>query len=63
MDEYNQVDNSLLNDNKTTYKKYAAGLGVTGVTLAAALLLAGRSKASPQLPTSFVEIPKSASFL
>ena len=44
MDEFNQVDN----DNKTTtYKKYGAALGVTGITLAAALLLTGRSKATP----------------
>jgi len=40
-----------INDNKsTTSKKYGAAIGVAGVTLAAALLLAGRSNAPAQLP-------------
>ena len=43
----------LDNDNKksTSYKKYGAAFGVTGMTVAAALLLSGRSKAPVKFPT------------
>ena len=48
----------LIENNKpTTYKKYGAALGVTGLTLAAALLLSGRSKA-PVRPTDLIEMPE-----
>ena len=41
------------NDKTTTYKKYGAALGVTGLTLAATLLLSGRSEASDR-PSNLV---------
>ena len=42
----------IQDDNKksTTYKKYGAALGVAGITLAAALLLSGRSNAPLESP-------------
>ena len=47
------------NENKnTSYKKYGAALGVTGITVAAALLLAGRSNVTEQEPASLLEMPK-----
>lgn len=47
------------NENKksTSYKKFGAALGVTGITLAAALLLSGRSEAPVQRPTSLIQMP------
>lgn len=48
----------LIENNKpTTYKKYGAAIGVTGLTIAAALLLSGRSKA-PVRPTDLIEMPE-----
>jgi hypothetical protein len=41
----------------TSFKKYGAALGVTGFTVAAALLLAGRSKAPAQAPVDLIEMP------
>ena len=48
----------LINDNKksTSYKKYGAALGVTGMTVAVALLLSGRSNASVKSPTELDEL-------
>ena len=57
----NMNDDSFtpLIENKpaTSYKKYGAALGVTGLTVAAALLLSGRS-AAPVRPTDLIEMPE-----
>jgi hypothetical protein len=45
-------------EQKTSYKKYGAALGVTGLTVAAALLLAGRSKVTEQEPATLLQMPK-----
>ena len=42
-----------------TFKKYRTALGVTGITVAAALLLAGRQKAPIQYPNNLIEMPES----
>jgi hypothetical protein len=48
----------LIENKPTTfYKKYGAALGVTGLTVAAALLLSGRS-AAPVRPTDLIEMPE-----
>ena len=54
MDHYTRVEN----DNKTTsYKKFGAALGVTGITVAAALLLAGSSKAPAHTAPELIQMP------
>jgi hypothetical protein len=45
-------------ENKpVSYKKYGAALGVTGITVAAALLLAGSSTGPAQEPTGLIQTP------
>ena len=48
----------IQDDNKksTSYKKYGAALGVAGITLAAALLLSGRSNAPVKSPSELDEL-------
>ena len=54
MDNYTRVEA----DNKTTsYKKFGAALGVAGITVAAALLLAGSSKAPAQTAPELIQMP------
>jgi len=51
----------VASDNKsTTYKKYGAALGVAGISVAAALLLAGGSTkaAHTEFPTDLIEMPE-----
>jgi len=45
-------------ERKTSYKKYGAALGVTGITIAAALLLAGRTQVTEQEPAALLEMPE-----
>jgi len=50
------TDNYAQPNKSATFKKYGAALGVAGITVAAALLLAGRSKAPVQMPTNIIEM-------
>ena len=52
------ISQPLLAAENSKPKKYgAAALGITGMTIAAALLLAGRSKVEVKPPTELIEEP------
>jgi len=54
------TNHSLRVTKSTTYKKYGAALGVAGISVAAALLLAGGSTkaAHTEFPTDLIEMPE-----
>jgi hypothetical protein len=59
MAEFDDHYEPLVGEKKTnsaSYKKYAAGLGVTGVTVAAALLMAGGGGSGSKAPSGQAEL-------